>query len=102
MAFLISALFHEVIVTCGLGFFFPILFIMFGGPGVILTKVRFGKGVYAGTFFWFLMLIGSGMLMVLICREFYARQSPEAATFMKDGLLAVLYPQSIRFMIERK
>ena len=90
--FFLSALVHEVIVTCGLGFFFPILFLMFGGPGVILTRIKFSKTPYTGTFFWFLMLIGSGILMVLICREFYARNSPDALTFEKDGLLASIYP----------
>jgi ribosomal protein L40E len=38
------------------------------------------------------MLVGSGLLMVLICREFYARQSPFAATIAKDGLLEAMYP----------
>ena len=99
MVFLISALVHEVIVTCALGFFFPILFIMFGGPGVVFTKIKFGNGPYTGTFFWFLMLIGCGLLMVLICREFYARQSPFAAK-IENGLTAYIYPQSIRFMLE--
>jgi hypothetical protein len=62
-----------------MGFFFPILFVMFGGPGVIFTQIKFGSSPYVGTFFWFLMLIGSGLLMVLICREYYARNTPEAA-----------------------
>lgn len=78
VTFFLSAVLHEVIITCGLGFFFPILFIMFGGPGVLFTKVRFGNGPYVGTAFWFLMLIGSGILMALYCREFFARQSEDA------------------------
>ena len=93
---------HEVIVTCSLGFFFPVLLLMFGGPGVIFTQIHFGKGPYTGTVFWFLMLIGSGLLMVMICREFYARQSLEAWTWERDGLLASMYPQSLRFMIYGK
>lgn len=48
------------------------------------------------------MLIGCGLLMVLFCREFYARQSPEAATVVKDGLLAAMYPQSFRFYQEMR
>lgn len=71
--FFISVIIHELIVTCGMGFFFPVLFFMFGGPGVIFTQIKFGKSPYVGTMFWFLMLIGSGILMVLISREFYAR-----------------------------
>lgn len=71
--FFISAFIHEIVVTCALGFFFPVLFLMFGGPGVILTKIRLGNGPFVGTAFWFLMLIGSGLLMVLISREWFAR-----------------------------
>jgi len=37
LVFLISAIMHEIIVTCSIGFFFPVLLIMFGGPGVIFT-----------------------------------------------------------------
>lgn len=43
------------------------------------------------------MLLGCGLLMVLICREFYARQHPDAATIATHGFLASLYPQSLRF-----
>lgn len=37
LVFFISAVMHEVIITCALGFFFPALLLMFGGPGVIFT-----------------------------------------------------------------
>eukprot|EP00347_Sterkiella_histriomuscorum_P008862 403343458 len=99
MVFLISAVIHEIIMTCGLGFFFPVLFVLFGGPGVIFTKIHFGSHSYVGTMFWFLMLIGSGIIMVLICREFYARQHPMASKF-SDGFWIYLYPQSLRFLQE--
>lgn len=101
MVFFISAVLHEVIITCGMGFFFPILFVMFGGPGVIFTRAKFGNGPYVGTFFWLLMLIGCGLLMVLICREYYARLTPEAAKW-EDGFLAYLYPQQLRFLLEKQ
>lgn len=92
LVFLISAIIHEILITCSLGFFFPVLLIMFGGPGVIFTQIKFGKGPYTGTVFWLLMLVGCGLLMVLVCREFYARHSIGAATWEKDGLLASIYP----------
>lgn len=101
LVFFISALVHEVVVTCGCGFFFPMLFVMFGGPGVLFTSFKFGNSPYSGTLFWVLMLIGSGILMVTFCREFYARQSPEAAQLMVDGVWAYLYPQSLRFWMEK-
>jgi sterol O-acyltransferase len=99
---LISAIIHEVIITCAFGFFFPVLLIMFGGPGVIFTQIKFGSGPYTGTVFWFLMLIGSGMLIVTISREFYARQSPFAHNCQQDGILKCIYPQSLRFLFEDK
>lgn len=91
LVFFISAVIHEIIVSCGFGFVFPILFALFGGPGVIFTSFKFGSNGYAGTVFWLLMLIGSGILMVCCCREFYARQSPKAPTFA-DGIYVYLYP----------
>lgn len=38
MTFLISAAIHEIIITYALGFFYPILFILFTGPGIILIQ----------------------------------------------------------------
>ena len=77
--------------TCAFGYFYPVLFLMFGGPGVLLTKVRLGNAPYIGVIFWFLMLIGCGLLMVLMSREFFARMSPGALTLSKDGFIA-LFP----------
>ena len=99
IVFMISAVIHEIIVTCVFGYFFPILFVMFGGPGVIFTRIKFGSGPYVGTLFWLLMLIGCGLLMVLFSREFYARQSPDAPHVFTDGLLATLYPQSLKVIL---
>ena len=100
MVFIISAMIHEVVISCTMGFVFPILFLMFGGPGVILTKFSFGKKEHVGAIFWFLMLIGSGLLFVLVSREWFARQRPDASTYERDGLWMYLYPQSIRFLPE--
>ncbi|CDW73192.1 mboat family protein [Stylonychia lemnae] len=101
LVFFISAIIHEIIITCGFGFFFPILFLLFGGPGVIFTTFKFGNSGYAGTMFWLLMLIGSGIILVCSCREFYARQSPLAPDLLRDGLWAYLQPQSLRFYLEQ-
>lgn len=47
LTFIISAVIHEVIITYALGFFYPILFILFTGPGTLyIIKVLF----------WFKML----------------------------------------------
>jgi len=36
MTFLISAVIHELIISYALGFFYPILFLLFTGPGIYL------------------------------------------------------------------
>jgi sterol O-acyltransferase len=36
LTFLISAVIHELIITYALGFFYPILFILFTGPGIFV------------------------------------------------------------------
>ena len=91
--FFISAMVHEIIVTATIGFFFPILLIMFGGPGAILVNVKLGRSAYSGAIFWSGMLVGCGLLMVLLCREWYSRQLEEAATFERDGFWKCIYPQ---------
>lgn len=37
LTFLISAVIHELIITYALGFFYPILFILFTGPGIFFN-----------------------------------------------------------------
>lgn len=37
LTFLISAVIHELIITYALGFFYPILFILFTGPGIVFN-----------------------------------------------------------------
>jgi len=76
LVFFISAVVHEIIVTATLGFLFPLLFIIFGGPGTVLVSIKFGSSKNAGAIFWACLLFGNGLLMVLICREWLARQLP--------------------------
>jgi len=38
ITFLFSALIHEIIITYAFGFFYPVLFLMFTGPGIILIS----------------------------------------------------------------
>lgn len=37
LVFVLSALFHEFVLAGGLGFLYPVLLAMFGGPGVIFV-----------------------------------------------------------------
>jgi len=73
--FLVSAVVHEAILSVALGYFYPILFILFIGPGIILIKsTKYVKSRYLNILFWFLMFIGTSMLFVLYSREYYARK----------------------------
>ena len=40
-----SAVVHEYILACSLGSCYPMLLIMFGGPGLLFTHIRGGKHV---------------------------------------------------------
>jgi len=53
MTFLISAVIHEGIICLALGFFYPILFILFTGPGIILIQnQRKLKSISINFMFW--------------------------------------------------
>lgn len=74
VSFLVSALVHEFILSVALGFFLPILGLLFGGPGVlfiVLTKNRNGR-VWNG-FMWITLATGNAALMVLYTSEYFAR-----------------------------
>jgi hypothetical protein len=82
-----SALVHEFIIAWGLGFFYPVLLVMFLGFGVTFIYVtRIFRGhVLWNIFFWLTLTVGNGVLMVLYSREYYSHNPPA------DGL-PVVYP----------
>ncbi len=79
LCFFISAVVHEYIVCVAMGFFLPILAVLFGGPGVIfilLTKNKTGR--IWNIFMWLMLSTGNAMLMVMYCREYYVRHHPSS------------------------
>lgn len=75
-AFIISAIIHEYLICIAMGFFLPILGVLFTGPGLIfilLTKNATGRAW--NIFMWITLSTGNAMLMVLYVREFFARAS---------------------------
>lgn len=92
LVFFISAFVHEIIVTATLGFLFPLLFILFGGPGAILVNIKFGRSKNAGAIFWCCLLFGNGLLMVLLSREWLTRQLDGAPQLFRDGFWKYIYP----------
>jgi sterol O-acyltransferase len=67
-----SIFFHEFIVTLGIGFYYPILSIFFGGPGLLFTFIKTTKREF-NVLFWIKMLIGPGIILVLYIWEINLR-----------------------------
>ena len=75
MTFLISAVIHEVIVCLAIGFFYPILFILFTGPGIILIQNQKRlKSISINLMFWLEMYIGSALMFSFYLVESFARE----------------------------
>jgi len=74
MTFFISAIIHEYVIAVSLGFYKPILLLMFLIPGVLfiyLTKM-FGRGSRAwNIFMWSMLIVGHGCLFGLYFRAWY-------------------------------
>ena len=72
MVFLLSVIIHEIIVWQSIGFFFPILSLFFGGPGIVFTYIKPKKKQF-NILFWIKLFIGIGILFCLFLREFFLR-----------------------------
>lgn len=90
--FLLSAVFHELIITCSLGFYYPVLFVMFAGLGVTVyfISLRFPNfNASAGNvFLFFSVFLGWSFQIVFYSSEYYARiNCPQVSSFWLDKLL---------------
>lgn len=103
MTFLISAVIHEWILTYAIGFFYPMLFIIFTGPGIILIRnSRNHKSKQLNIMFWILLFFGTGLLMVLYSREYYARAKVNFATVEKQyGWLGANMPRFLYILLQQ-
>ena len=81
--FLISISFHEIIITVSFGFFFPVLSLFFGGPGIIFTYIKTTSKNY-NIIFWLEMLIGPGLIAALYIWEFNLRNAFKTIPFEKE------------------
>ncbi|KAK2725996.1 sterol O-acyltransferase 1-like [Artemia franciscana] len=71
--FVISSLVHEYIMGFTMRFFYPIIFVLFGGFGVAFAFLN-NMGVRVGNvFLWATLFMGTGLLMSIYSMEFYAR-----------------------------
>lgn len=102
LVFFISAIVHELIVISALKFFFPILLILFGGPGVIFMTMTRSNNRLLGIGFWFTLIFGNGMLIALYGLEYYTRQLPEyQAKIQEEGISSFFYPQCYDYFMRK-
>ncbi|XP_045473591.1 sterol O-acyltransferase 1-like [Harmonia axyridis] len=73
VTFFLSSIVHEWIVAYMLGFFLPIMFILFFILGRIMNNVKFPQNSFYNTLFLIYLALGCGSLMAIYCLEFCAR-----------------------------
>jgi sterol O-acyltransferase len=74
--FLISAIFHEYVLAFTFRFFYPVLFIQFGGLGMVLFfATRRDLKMFGNCFMWMGLTTGMGMNFSFFYMEYYARQN---------------------------
>ncbi len=93
ITFILSAIVHEYVIAVSLGFYKPILFLMFVFPGgtihpmivahtlvsvlfIYLTKMFRGSRMW-NIFMWAMLIIGHGMLIAFYSRSYYFNNHPE-------------------------
>ncbi|GAB0088106.1 O-acyltransferase [Sergentomyia squamirostris] len=76
--FVVSAIFHEIILIFSFRFFYPVLFISFAGMGTIFMSIgqRYPR-VFGNILVWVLLFIGNGLNYSLYSMEIYARKNCE-------------------------
>ncbi|XP_011695298.1 PREDICTED: sterol O-acyltransferase 1-like [Wasmannia auropunctata] len=81
--FVVSAIAHEYIIAFGVGFFYPVLFVLFGIIGFPMFFVR--KIINNNIFIWLSLTVGQGILFNLYSMECYARQNcPSHSNYYLD------------------
>ena len=74
ITFIISAIIHELIIYYAIGFFYPILFILFAGPGILFMQIPSIRRNSVNLIFWLEMYIGTSMMFAFYLVEVYARE----------------------------
>ncbi|CAF1500500.1 unnamed protein product, partial [Didymodactylos carnosus] len=73
----LSAIFHEYVMIFALGFFYPVMFILFGVCGIALLFLMSNKnkGNLWNIMMWVFLLVGIGFQSCLYFMEWYARRN---------------------------
>ena len=76
LVFNISAIVHEFVISFSLGFFYPVLFALFSGPGVVLYACfrKTGYDWRLNAIFWLFMFMGLGITIFLYSFEYFCRR----------------------------
>lgn len=77
IVFLLSSAAHEYIIVVAYRFFYPVLFVLFQGFGLIFTLIpshNFMKDS-RNISFWWSFITGNGIYFALYSQEYYARQN---------------------------
>lgn len=94
-------MFHEIILACSMGHFFPFLWITYGGPGILFTNWNpAGKrpSMVPNMFVWCMLMVGMSLLICTYARENFMRTShvtPDAGVFDKVFWEEFFYAYSI-------
>ncbi|XP_074659023.1 sterol O-acyltransferase 1-like isoform X1 [Tubulanus polymorphus] len=89
----LSAFVHEYVICVACGFFYPILFVMFGGVGFGLAFISDKANRRIGNIMmWVMLFSGTGTLFALYSMEWYARRNCPAIS--DNWLLNELIPHS--------
>ena len=92
--FLVSATAHELVLVCAFRFFFPVLFLLFVGPGsALIWLTRFFPTRFSNVFLWLALSLGLSLLFVL-----YAIEGQLRAASPPEGLYDVLVPRLWRVL----
>lgn len=78
LVFSLSAVVHEYILAFTFRFFYPVLFILFQGAGVMLIFVtKKEHKAFGNIFMWLSLAMGMGILLSVFHMEYYARKNCE-------------------------
>jgi len=90
---LLSAIFHEYLITLTLGFFYPIMFPMFAALGFGFMLIKCDKNSNLGNFLtWLSLQIGFGIQISLYSIEYYVRLN--CSQSIESNFLDFILPRS--------
>lgn len=84
--FFVSAAAHEYILTVTLGFFFPLLFVLFFGLGQLFTNFKITNWLL-----WYTISLGTGIVVVGYAMEYHARLN--CAQSGNNGIIDYFLPR---------